>query len=157
MVQTKLPDRGRDSSGKIVDATFIRRVRQHDQTVHTVAFNPGGDVTGTSQTATNRLGDATQAGIGGVTTEDFQVGRKIVQRECHQGQARFLPGGDGPVMLKHLAKRRGIQQSGDGVIAGQVTDAALGLQECLLDLGIDRKCAARRAAPVRRVVLPGIR
>ena len=61
MMQTELPDRGRDSSGKIVDATFIRRVRQHDETVHTVAFDPGGDVAGAAQAAANCLGDATQA------------------------------------------------------------------------------------------------
>ena len=117
------------------DAVFVRDMRQDHEALIVV---PRDDIAGTLGAASYRLTYATQARISRMAAEYLQVGAEIVKCQHHQCQRTLFASGDGPIVIEYVAKCGTVQQTGYGIVARQITNAALGLEQFVLNLGISR-------------------
>ena len=65
-------------------------MRQHDQVVAVVGRDSRGHIARAAQAATNRLRNPAQTGVRRMLAKYLDVSREVVERECDEGQARFL-------------------------------------------------------------------
>jgi len=79
--------------------------------------------------------------------EHVDIGIEIIEREQNQAETASFARCNCPVMLQNLAKSPAIKQSGDGVVARQIPNAAFRVEQGVVHITSGNSAGSRSATP----------